>query len=311
MTDPAKSGRGPIALPTDSAARLQGIGLMCVAVLLFGCLDVTAKYLTTRMDVVQLVWARYTFHFLFSFAFANPWTVPGMLRSRRPGLQVFRSALLLLATVTNFTALRYLQVDQTVAVSFSAPFFVAVLAGPLLGEWVGARRLVAIVIGFLGVLVVTRPGLDMHWAFALTFLSAITYALYNISTRILAGYDQATTTLFYSALIGALAVTPVIPFVWIWPETWLDWALMAAMGAFGAVGHWFLIIAHRQAPAPVVAPFVYTELLWVAILGWLVFGDLPSEWTLGGSAIVIASGLYLLNRERQRNLPPSVEPSET
>jgi drug/metabolite transporter (DMT)-like permease len=310
MSEPARSGGGPIALPTDRASRLQGIALMCVAVLLFGCLDTSAKYLTTRMDVLQVVWARYTFHFLLSLLFANPWTVPGMLGSRRPGLQVFRSALLLAATVTNFTALRYLQVDQTVAVSFSAPFLVAVLAGPVLGEWVGARRLVAIIIGFLGVLVVTRPGVDMHWAFALTFLSAVTYALYNITTRILAAYDPATTTLFYSALIGAIVVTPVVLFVWTWPATWVDWALMVGVGGFGAVGHWLLILAHRQAPASVVAPFIYTELVWVSVLGWLVFADVPSEWTLAGSSIVIASGLYLLYRERQRNLPPSAEPSD-
>lgn len=310
MSDPAPSGRGPIALPTDRASRLQGIGLMCAAVILFGSLDVAAKYLSTRMDVLQVVWARYVFHFLASFVFANPWTVPGMLRSRRPGLQVARSALLLIATVTNFTALRYLQVDQTVAISFSAPFFVAVLAGPLLGEWVGARRLVAIVVGFIGVLVVTRPGLDMHWAFALTFASAVIYAFYNIWTRVLAAYDPATTTLFYSALIGALVVMPLVPFVWTWPQSPLDWALMVGVGAFGAIGHWFLILAHRQAPAAVVAPFVYTELLWVVMLGWLVFGDLPSEWTLAGAAIVIGSGLYLLYRERQRNLPPSTEPAE-
>jgi drug/metabolite transporter (DMT)-like permease len=310
MTDPAKSGRGPIALPTDRASRLQGIGLMCLAVLMFGCLDTTAKYLTTRMDVLQVVWARYFFHFLVSFAFVNPWTVAGLLRSRRPGLQVFRSALLLLSTVCNFTALRYLQVDQTVAVSFSAPFIVAVLAGPLLGEWVGARRLIAIVLGFVGVLVVTRPGADMHWAFAFTFGAAAAYALYNLATRILAAYDRTATTLFYSALIGTLVVMPVVPFVWTWPETWLDWALMVAVGGFGALGHWLLIIAHRLAPASVVAPFIYAELLWVSVFGWFVFADVPSEWTLAGAAIVIASGLYLLYRERQRNLPPSAEPAE-
>jgi drug/metabolite transporter (DMT)-like permease len=301
---------GRIDLPTDRASRLQGIGLMCVAVLLFGCLDTSAKYLSTHMDILQVVWARYMFHFLLSFVVVNPWTVPGLLSSKRPGLQVVRSIVLLVSTAANFTALHYLQLDQTVSISFSAPFLVAVMAGPILGEWVGRKRLVAILVGFLGVLLVTRPGFGFHWAFALSFLSAVLYAVYNITTRILAGYDPATTTLFYSSLIGVLVFTPIVPFVWEWPPTLLDWLLMVAVGGFGAIGHWFLILAHRQAPAAIVAPFVYTELVWVVLLGWLIFADVPSEWTLAGAAIVIGSGLYLLYREQQRKLPPSVEPAE-
>jgi drug/metabolite transporter (DMT)-like permease len=280
--------------------RLTGIALMCGAVACFACLDATGKYLNHHMDTMQVVWSRYTGAFLLALIISNPIIRPGMLVTRRPFLQMGRSALLLFSTALNFFALRYLQLDEALSILFSTPFIVAVLCGPLLGEWVGWRRWTAIAIGFLGVLLVTRPGFGgIHPAALLSLGSAICYAVYVISTRVLARTDSNETTLFYSNLVGAVAMLPVIPFVWSTPENTLIVALMVLIGALGSAGHYLLIVGHRLAPASVLAPFIYTQLVWTTTLGFLVFGDVPHRWTIVGGLIVVSSGLYLLNRERK------------
>ena len=170
----------------------------------------------------------------------------------------------------------------------------------MLGEWVRWRRWSAIAVGFLGVVVVARPGAaSFHPAALLSLSAALCYALYSISTRILARTDSNETTLFYSNLVGALAMLPVVPLVWTTPSDPLVIALMAATGAIGSFGHYLLIAAHRLAPAAVLAPFIYSEIVLVTALGFLVFGDVPNRFTLTGAGIVVASGLYLLHRERQ------------
>jgi len=231
---------------------------------------------------------------------ANPFTRPQLLRTNRPWLQIGRSALLVISTTLNFIALRYLQLDEALAIIFSTPFLVALMGGPLLGEWVKWRRWTAIIVGFLGVILVTRPGAGgIHPAAFLSFGSAVCYSLYSISTRVLAAFDSSETTLFYSNLVGFVVTSIALPFVWTAPGGPLIILLMIGMGAFSGVGHYLLIIAHRLAPAAVVAPFIYTEIVWMVGLGYVVFNDKPNEWTLAGAAVVIASGLYLLYRERK------------
>jgi drug/metabolite transporter (DMT)-like permease len=281
--------------------RLTGIALMCGAVTCFALLDATAKFLNLHMNTLEVVWARYTGAFVFPFMLSNPWTRPELLITRRLGMQMGRSVLLLASTLCNFAALRYLQLDQALALSFSTPFFVAALSGPILGEWVRWRRWTAIGVGFLGVLVVIRPGTgSIHPAAVLSLSAALCYALYAVTTRVLARTDSNETTLFYSNIVGALALIPVLPFVWTTPHDPLIIGLMFAAGALGAFGHYLLIAAHRLAPAAVLSPFIYTEIVLVIILGFVVFGDLPNRWTLAGASIVIASGLYMLHRERLR-----------
>lgn len=284
----------------DPRARMIGIGLMCAALLCFACLDTIAKWLTQHLPTLQVVWGRYTSHFVLSFLVVNPWTIPGLLATRRLGVQIGRSALLFGSTVFNFIALRYLQLDQTAAIAFTTPFFIALMAGPLLGEWIGWRRWMAIIVGFCGVLLVARPGMGgIHPAAIFSVLSMICYALYNISTRFLAGYDSTATTVFYSTLVGLVAISLPMPAVWVVPEEPLVITGLVAAGAFGWVGHLLLILAHRYAPAPILAPYVYTQLLWYVAGGFFIFGDLPSAFTLAGAAVVIASGLYLFYRERK------------
>jgi drug/metabolite transporter (DMT)-like permease len=284
----------------DVRARLFGIGLMCAALFFFACLDAIAKWLTGSLPILEVVWARYASHFIIALLVVNPWTMPGLMKTQRPWLQIGRSALLFASTACNFVALRYLQLDQTATISFTTPFIIALLAGPLLGEWIHWRRWIAIIVGFCGVLLVTRPGFGgIHPAAIFSLISMICYALYNIMTRFLAGQDTTGTTMFYTALVGFLAASVPLPAVWVTPTEPLVIAGMIAVGAFGWIGHLFLIIAHRYAPAPVLAPYIYTQLIWYVGAGFLVFGDLPNAFTLAGAAIVTASGLYLLYRERK------------
>jgi drug/metabolite transporter (DMT)-like permease len=281
--------------------RLIGIAFICGAFACFSYLDATAKYLNLYMTTLQVVWARYTGAFVVALVVSNPFTRPELMRTRRPYVQVGRSTLLLASTCFNFFALRHLQLDQATAIAFSTPFFVAALSGPMLGEWVNWRRWSAITVGFVGVLVVIRPSPEsFNPAALLSVGAALCYALYAITTRMLSRSDSNETTLFYSNIVGVVVLMPMLPFVWVSPQDPLIVALMALAGLFGGCGHYLFVRAHRLAPVSVLAPFTYTQLLWVIVLGYLVFGQVPSVWTLTGSAIVIVSGLYLLNRERQR-----------
>jgi drug/metabolite transporter (DMT)-like permease len=282
--------------------RLTGIALMCGAVGCFAFLDATAKYLGRHVDVLEVVWARYTFGFLLALLWSNPFNRPGMLRTARPLLQVGRSTLLLGSTVLNFFAIRWLQLDQALTITFATPFLVAALSGPVLGEWVGPRRWGAIGVGFFGVLVVTRPGFSaIHPAALLSAGGAVCYAAYALATRVLARTDTSATTLFYSNLVGAVVMVPAVLVVWTEPDSLLVGLLMVATGALASLGHYLLICAHRLAPASVLSPFIYSQLAWTTALGYAVFGDVPNRWTIAGASIVIASGLYLLHRERVRS----------
>jgi drug/metabolite transporter (DMT)-like permease len=293
---PTTSGGGRPSPEQQQKDRLTGIALMCGALFLFAGNDATAKFLNDFMPSMQVVWARYMSAFLLAVVLLNPVKNPRVMRTSRPWLQLGRSTLLVVSTT-----LRYLQLDQTMTIMFATPFLVALLGGPLLGEWVGWRRWIAIIVGFAGVLLVARPGSGgIHPAALLILVSALCYALYVISTRILSRHDSDETTNFYSNLVGAAVVSVALPFVWTPQSDPKVIALMCAMGLFSGFGHYLLIRAHRLAPAAVLAPFIYTEIVWMIALGFLVFGDKPNSWTLAGVAVVIASGMYLLYRERVR-----------
>ena len=281
--------------------RLIGVALMCGAVLCFALLDAMAKYLAGHMDPLQVAGMRFVTAFVVALVFSNPLTRPGLLKTGQPGLQFLRGLMLVATTILNFLAFRYLQLDEALAILFSTPFLVAIAAGPLLGEWVGWRRWTAIGVGFAGVLVVIRPGLGggMQWAALFSVGAAIFYAAYGIATRMVSRTDPSETTLFYGNLVAVCVMAPLLPFVWQGPLSALDLTLLVAVGALGSAGHYLLIAAHRRAPASVLSPFMYTQLVWATTLGFLVFGDVPTQWTLAGGAIVVASGLYLIHRERK------------
>jgi drug/metabolite transporter (DMT)-like permease len=286
-----------VSARTETRGRLVGIALICAALLCFAMLDATAKWLNRTVDPLLTVWARYAVSVVLVGLFANPWTKPGVLRTSRPGLQIGRSILLFLSTAANFVALQYLQLAETLSILFAAPLIVALLAGPLLGERAGTERLIAIAVGFIGVLVVTRPGFGTHPAIFLSMAGTLCYAGYALLTRKLAAHDSSETTLVYSGLAGFIVMMPILPMVWTQPDA-LTTFLLLMTGFYGAFGHWLLILAHARAPAPVLAPFIYTQMIWMLILGYVVFGDWPTAPTLVGAGIVICSGLYLLSRER-------------
>lgn len=291
-------------LLTDAAAarrmRLTAIALIIGAMALFTVLDTTAKYLTEHKEsALQVAWLRYVFHAIFAAIILNPWTAPGVWRTKKPGLQMLRSVLLAATSVLNFSAVTYLQLDQAVAIAFVTPLLVALLSGPVIGEWVSRRNLIVILIGLSGVLLVTKPGFgDFHFAYLLALGNAICAAFYNIATRFVTAYDSAKTSIAITSVFGALALAPIMPFVWHWPDSAFIWGLHILTGLLGGFGHFLLILAHARAPAPVLAPFIYIELLFMILTGWLVFSDVPDVWTLAGGGVVIAAGVYLLTRER-------------
>jgi drug/metabolite transporter (DMT)-like permease len=289
-----------LTVPPDPARqRAAGIALMLLAVACFSCLDATAKYINRTVDPLVTVWARYVVSVFLTSMIINPWTQPGVIRTRRLGLQLLRSALMLFTTICSFTALKYLPLVENMSIQFATPLIVALLAGPMLGERVGLQRLIAIGIGLAGVLIITRPGLGiMHPAAVLTLLGTIGYSFFGILTRRLAAHDSSATTTFYSGIVGIVGMTAVLP--WIWTETpsLLTIGLLLLMGSFAAVGHWLLVVAHARVPAAILSPFMYSQIVWMLALGYVLFGDWPDSLTFIGAAVVIASGLYLLYRER-------------
>lgn len=280
--------------------RILAIALMCGAMVCFTGLDTCAKWLSSSLPTAQIVWTRYVGAALIALAASRSLSRPVTLRSKRPWLQLVRSTLLLGSTGANVLALRQLQLSETATISFLTPIFVALLAGPLLGERVGAERMIAIAIGFLGVAIATRPGTAAFQPIVLVAIAGVVCnSGYVLATRKLAGADAAQTTLAWTQIAGVVFLTPILPWVWRQPGTAGAWLLMAAMGVFGAVGHGLLIVAHRYAPAPTLTPFSYTQLIWMIVSGVMVFGQWPAAATLLGAALVVACGAYLALKERR------------
>lgn len=286
----------------------MGIALMAGAFFLFSLLDASAKWLNHHIPTIETVWSRYVFSVIFVMIVVNPGTKPGVLKTKRPLLQAVRSLFLFVSTILNFIAVNYLQLSQTISIALATPLLVALLSGPLLGERISRDRLIAIVVGFLGVLVVARPGFGgIHPVAILSVCSVFCTAMYAIMTRHLAAHDSTETTLVYSGLVGALLLTPALPWFWQNPPDILTMMTMMALGVYAALGHFALIKAHRFAPAYILSPFIYSQLIWMVILGYIVFGDIPDGFTLLGGFIVIGSGLYLIARERKRQgMTPAV-----
>jgi drug/metabolite transporter (DMT)-like permease len=276
-----------------------GIGLAVLAVVLFTVMDTIGKSLTASYPVEQVVWARYFFSLLILGLLIPPVGVRELVGTRRMGLQLGRGLLLALATLCMMSAISVIPLADAYTITFAAPHLVTVFSIPLLGERVGWRRWSAVLVGFAGVLIVIRPGIGaVHWAMVLPLITAVCFALYQILTRkVSAGPGESPfAMLFYLGLVGTVVFSALVPFVWR-PVATLDWAWMVTMGVLGAVGHLMLIRALTLIPASVVSPFMYTQIVWALILGYLVFGDLPDGWMLTGAAVIIASGLFVFYRE--------------
>lgn len=278
---------------------MHGIVLMLAALLCFTGIDTCAKWLVLHgMPTPEVVFVRYFCHLLLVVGVALP-LGERFLRTAHPRAVMVRGGFLLLSTAFNFAALGYLPLTTTAAIFFSSPLWICLLSIPLLGEEVGPRRWVAMGVGFLGVLVVTRPWAGpVHWAVLLALGAALSGAFYSILTRKLAGRDSTTSQQFYAALVAAIGTAPFALPVWVWPQDVSSWIAFAAIGVFGWGGHQLLIIAHRYAPASTLAPISYAQMIYMIASSWIIFAQPPDGWVLAGAAIVAASGLYIWLRER-------------
>ena len=277
--------------------RIKGILLMVASMVIFTLLDAAAKHLVQTLPPAVAVFGRYLVAFVLSVLVIMRKGGPQLMATRHPALQALRGVMLMGATMLNFFAIMHLQLAQTAAIFFTIPLWVCALSVPILGEHVGLRRWIAVAVGFMGVLVIMRPGSDsFHWAMLLSIASSFCGAIYNIVTRKVGGRDRAETSLFYVGLVGAAAGAVPLPFVWQTPQG-MQWLLLGFIGLVGTIGHFMLIQAHRLAPASVLAPFIYTQIVWMILVGYLFFGDVPDFWTLAGAAIVVASGLFVFAGE--------------
>ena len=281
---------------------LRGIALMVAAVSTFTCLDTTSKYLAQHYPVPAIVFARYLVHLILMAAVLGPRMGGTLLRTSNLRLQVIRGIVLAASSLVFLSALARMPLAEAASIAFMTPIIIAVLAGPVLGEKVEPRTWIALAGGFLGVLLIVRPGGALFtWAALLPLASAFLMALYQMMTSRLAGRDAALTTLFYPALIGTALVPLVFPRELMLPREPLHAALFVVIGVLGGLGHFFLIRAHDYAPSSTLSPFMYAQLITALVLGWLVFRQLPDALSFAGMATIAASGLFLILSHRRKS----------
>ncbi|MFY9512076.1 MAG: DMT family transporter [Rubrivivax sp.] len=279
----------------DARARRMGIGLVTLATLCFAVLDACAKWLVQSLPVFEVVWLRFAVHVVVMAALLAPVHGWSLLRTRSPKLQALRGSMLAAMTALNFWALQYLQLAETGAIQFSVPLLIALLSAWWLGEHLDARRWVAIAGGFIGVLLVIRPGSQaFHPAILLSVMNALLYAAFNLLTRRMAATESAEGMQLISAFCAAVWLAPAALSVWRMPETLLQWVVIGLCGLMGGVGHLFVAQAHKHASAAVLGPFLYQQILYMTVWGWLVFNQVPDAFVVAGAAVVVTSGLYLL-----------------
>lgn len=278
---------------------LRGILLMVSAIGFFVSMDTIAKYLSQWYPVPGIVWARYVINLGMLLAWLAARGELGRIRTARPGIQMARGVLLASATFLYFSSLRVLPIADAAAIGFVLPLFVALLAVPMLGERLDLPRGVAVLAGLAGALMIVRPGSSIFtWYALLPVAMAFSNALYQILTRKVAGVEHPLTSLVWGAIVGAVLLSAAAPFYWKAPgEAW-HWALLLVIGLCASIGHYLLIKSYEYAGATLLAPFTYTTVIWAVLSGYLVFGQLPDRWSVGGMAVIVASGLFVVSRHR-------------
>jgi drug/metabolite transporter (DMT)-like permease len=280
---------------SGASGRRRGILWMLLSCLLFAHVNAIAKHLSMDYPTLQVLWVRFAFQALMS----APLLGRGLfhfMHTRVLGLQLLRSFYLAVCTVLFFVGLQLVSFVEITAVLFLAPILVTALSAPMLGETVGRRRWASVVVGFVGALIIVRPGTDILELSAIVPLGAAAFlALYQISSRVVSRSDHAMTTLVYTPLVGVLITSVLVPFVWQAPNA-EGWFFMVLLGILGIGGQYALIKAFEATEASVLAPFFYSLLIWATVLGFLVWDELPDAWTVLGAAVMIASGLYILHR---------------
>lgn len=266
---------------------------MLITAFFFVCVHATGKYLLTRYPVVQVVWGRYFFHLLLAVLVLAP-RLTRLVRTTNLKLQLLRSCFMLGSTTFYFAGVQFLPLTEANAINFLTPILVVILAQPVLGEEVSLRRWIGVGIGFLGAMIIIRPGSGlMDVAAGILIMSALCNACYQLSTRKLGGVDDPSTTLLFTALVGTVGASIAVPFSW-QPMDLHGWLLMVAIGAFAVIGHFALINAYRLAPASTIAPFSYSMLIWSVLFGFLIFDQLPDYWAILGAVIIVIGGITIL-----------------
>jgi drug/metabolite transporter (DMT)-like permease len=289
-----------VAAPTDRI--LRAILSTIVAMACFAVLNAMSKTLSTSgYPVIEVIWARYAFAFVFMLAMFLPRSGLRLFSIRRLDTQVVRGLLLFFSSYLFFHGVVYLPLATAAAISLSSPIIVTALSAKLLDEPVGPRRWAAVVVGFVGALIVVRPGHEgFDWHALLIVASTVCSSFYQLFSRRYGQTERPDASATVATIVGTLAATPFMPFEWVTPTTTWHAVLFVGMGIMAGTGHYFLTIAYSQAPAAVVTPFNYTQLIGSAILGYVVFNESPDLWTWVGSAVIVASGLYIGYRERVR-----------
>ena len=274
---------------------------MCLGVSMFPFMNAAVKLLTAQYPVMQIVWARFAGHLIVMLVVFLPRYGWRLLATRRPAIQLGRSLLMLLSNLVFVMAIGRVPLATASAIGFTSPLLVTAMSVPLLGEQVGPRRWSAVLVGFAGALLIIRPGSGLaNPAVLLLLVSSASYALYQIATRWVAFYDGAATGIVFAALLGSLAMSLVLPFIFVPPRSLFDLALFVSLGLIGGAGHYLITRAFQSGPAAILAPLGYVELIGTSILGYLIFGNFPDRLTWAGAAIIIASGLYIALREHRR-----------
>ncbi len=279
---------------------LLGILLVASSGLVLSSMDTIAKLLSGTLPVIEIVWARYFFHTVVMTAYLGATTGTGFLRSDRPVLQVVRGAMLLIGTVLMYFALSKVPLAEVTAVQFSSPVMVTVLSVLFLGERIGVPRIVAVLAGFGGVLLITRPGFAGTDPYLFLPLgAAAVFSIYFLLTRTLSGPKDAASTLFNTTAVGAFVLTAVVPFVWVAPDVG-ECVLMVAIGTLGAVGHFCIVKGFSFASASTLSPFLYSQVLFASLYSVFLIGD-PLRWNMVvGALILVASGLFIWWRENRK-----------
>jgi drug/metabolite transporter (DMT)-like permease len=298
--EPPPLPKGQVTPPARRDAPFRGIGLVLLASVFLTSADMVSKLLTLEIPPLQVTWLRYgTFT---AIMLAIVWRRGGLerLRTQRPVLQFLRGVGVLASSVLFVMALKYMPLADATATGFVAPLFVTALSIPILRETIGWRRWSATLVGFVGVLIVVRPGgAGFQIASLLAVASALAWAFAMIMTRMMSRTESPLTTLTYSAIIGLGLTSLAMPFLW-GPVTPAILLMGLFVGASSTVGHWLIVLAYRHADASLLAPFSYIQLLWATLFGLAVFAVLPDLWTLIGAVIIAGSGLYTAHRERVR-----------
>ena len=278
----------------------KGILLLMSSTVFLASSDAMAKYLAKSLPPIEIAWLRFAmFVFIMAVVLMRH---PRALKSFNPGVQTVRSLAMLTSSLFFITGLQYLPIAEASATAFIAPIFVTGLSIAFLGEKVGKRRWIATLVGLAGVLIIVRPGTAaFHPAAILPILSALGWACTLVLTRRISGRDSVVTTMSYAAIVCFMVLSAVVPLVWVTP-TWQQVAIGACIGIAATTGHWIVVLAFRYADASVLAPFTYSQLVWVTLLGFAMFGEVPDVWTIAGAAVIIASGLYTAHRERVRRI---------